>query len=169
MIFPHLQPVPLFCLLSHSLVTYGETVDRSHTLIVGPITSLYTIYRYYTLTFIFGYAIPAANRANIYNTFPQLKTYIIICIVLSVLNTCFSLYTRKTLVEFKSNAPGMIIALYIYTDLINVYAEIGAYSIVQEPITIDDTLPVVVFSVVGAVVIILNWIYFKKRSVLFSE
>lgn len=63
----------------------------------------------------------------------------------------------------------MIIALYIYTYLINIYAEIGAYSIVQEPITIDDTLPVVVFSVVGAVVIILNWIYFKKRSVLFSE
>jgi hypothetical protein len=80
----------------------------------------------------------------------------------------FAIYTRFRLSGYRKNGPSMITLLYILTSAVNLIYIIGLYAILPEYIVSElDPYSYIIQIIVSAVMIFVNYTYFKKRKKMF--
>lgn len=104
----------------------------------------------------------------VYALMPSLQTWDVIYGLYMLAVAGFSIYTRMGLAKYKANAPKCVMILYAANALMAIIYSIAASSILSE-LSSDSGMDATVVTsiIVGVVMVVVNYIYFKKRSHLF--
>lgn len=102
----------------------------------------------------------------VYARFPDLQVVDMVCGVLSLIAAALLLYVRFQLAGYKKSAPTMIMVPYAFNIIVSLFQVIGGSMATDGNLEYNMT-SVVTSCAVAVVMIIVNYIYFKKRKALF--
>ncbi len=132
----------------------------------------------YSISYFFGFSYDEYVDI-IYEVYPMMEITNIVYGVLSLGLAALSIFTRQALAHMKTAGPRLLYSIYITVIAANIiYYILGNIIITETTITHGDLIltlskgdiTALVSSVIGgAVMIILNYIYFRKRAELFKN
>lgn len=103
----------------------------------------------------------------VYIVFPSLKAIDIVTAILMLGAAVLAIFTRVQLAGYKKKGPTLVMAVYGLNALINIFYVIGVALSVGNLIDASSYSSNVVVAIVSIVMIVVNNIYFKKRSNMF--
>lgn len=109
------------------------------------------------------------DRGAIYLFLPSLHTVDIIVGLIMLVLAGLQIYTRFQLAGYKKNGPSLVLAVYLVSILANLFYAIAFTSIIS-PLGVEMEAGFgeqITSIVVSVVMMIVNYIYFKKRKDLF--
>lgn len=141
-------------------------------LFAGSAVNLVNAFLYLSGRYVYDYAVTSGlsvavrNGTDVYAEFPSLRILDVAYGIVLALMAAYALFVRGMLVRYKKEGPKLFLLYYIAGFVFSAIVTAGSTVITGGSIY-SVIAALVISAIESAVLVLLNYIYFKKRSAMF--